>query len=99
MKSFVGEPAFAERIGVRHFDSFEDKSRGSLHQNSRSHETRYNCGGGCGQGFWKFDILGFRGLKSQKLNNRIHEIVKPEVPKEKGAIILLVRRFGLMPCV
>jgi hypothetical protein len=28
MKSFVGEPAFAERIGVRHFGSFEDKRSG-----------------------------------------------------------------------
>jgi hypothetical protein len=28
MKSFIGEPAFVERIGVRHFGSFEDKRSG-----------------------------------------------------------------------
>jgi hypothetical protein len=28
VKSLVGEPAFAERIGVRHFGIFEDKRSG-----------------------------------------------------------------------
>jgi hypothetical protein len=34
-----------------------------------------------------FGISGFDGLKSRKLDNRNHEITKPEVPIWKGAII------------
>jgi hypothetical protein len=73
------------------------RSWGSLFWNSQSRETRYRCGGGCGERFQRFGILGFDGIRSQKLQQRkswYREIWSPELVK--GMNLLWSRRFGLV---
>jgi hypothetical protein len=62
-KVLLGSQPLLNASGFSILALSKTRGRGSLFQNSRSHETRYSCGGGCCQIFWRFGISGFSGLK------------------------------------
>jgi hypothetical protein len=84
VKSSDRSQSFAERFGFRHFGSCEDKRSGFLVPElpkSRNaiqlcRRTRPSISG-------KSTFRVSEGGKVENLDNRIHEIAKPEIPKRK----------------
>jgi hypothetical protein len=82
-ENFIRSQPLLNISGFDNLSVAKTRGRVSCIRKSRSHEMQYNCGGGRGRRFQQFDISGFGGLKSQKLDNRIREVAKPEILKGK----------------